>query len=439
MKRSRNATESQDPQQQMPLWRYVGITLSLLAALFAVAFYAAAVIYARSWWPWGKPEAPDVVRVVRAAIPVTALVGGGVAIAVGLRRQQSTERTVELTRQATLHSSRAQETSAAAYELDQRRAEREEISYLRERFTTAAAQLGDPSDLVRLAGAYAMAALTDEWIRRGDQHEAQVCVDVLCGYVRTPRENGGSESRRQADIGVRQTVVRTITTHLQPDTERGSLPTWSGLDFDFSGALFDGLYSFHGAVFDSGTFNFQGATITGELSFQEATLSGGRLNFWRAELRGGDLVFVDVSVAGGELIFTDAILSAGNVSFLGSQFTDGNVWFWSTVFSGAMVDFHGATFSGGQVAFTESSLSGGEISFDMARFKIGTVTFGKTAVFPGRVSFGGATFDGGVVNFGSAVFAATVPGPWGFVPPTRWPMLPLLTQADLHRSEQRCH
>src|SRR5689334_7800894 len=55
---------------------------------------------------------------------------------------------------------------------------------LNERFATAAGQLGgDKPSAVQLAGVYAMAVLADDW-----KENRQVCVDVLCGYLRMPYE-----------------------------------------------------------------------------------------------------------------------------------------------------------------------------------------------------------------------------------------------------------
>lgn len=71
-----------------------------------------------------------------SAVTITALVGGAVAIAMSLRRQRSTERTVEL-------SASAARITAKAYELDQSRAQFEVVDRLRDRYTTIAGQLGN--------------------------------------------------------------------------------------------------------------------------------------------------------------------------------------------------------------------------------------------------------------------------------------------------------
>ena len=54
---------------------------------------------------------------------------------------------------------------------------------LNERFATGAEQLGSDKPAVRLAGVYAMAGLADDW-----EENRQVCVDVLCAYLRMPYE-----------------------------------------------------------------------------------------------------------------------------------------------------------------------------------------------------------------------------------------------------------
>jgi hypothetical protein len=57
---------------------------------------------------------------------------------------------------------------------------------LNERFDTVAEQLGsDKPPAVRMAAVYAMAGLADDW-----QDHRQMCVDVLCAYLRMPYEPG---------------------------------------------------------------------------------------------------------------------------------------------------------------------------------------------------------------------------------------------------------
>jgi hypothetical protein len=105
-----------------------------------------------------------------------------------------------------------------------------------------------------------MAGLADDW-----QDHRQMCVDVLCAYLRMPYEPGPGDDAPvekrlafQASREVRHTVIRVITAHLN-----GTAPvSWCGLNFDFAGAVFDGG-DFRGAKFSGGTVNFVGAEFAG--------------------------------------------------------------------------------------------------------------------------------------------------------------------------------
>ncbi|WP_177309217.1 hypothetical protein [Streptomyces sp. ok210] len=100
-------------------------------------------------------------------------------------------------------------------------AHRADANQLADRYTTAAEQLGHDQAAVRLAGVYALARLADDW-----QEQRQVCIDVLCAYLRMPYEpdptaNGHKTGERE----VRQTIIRVIRDHLQePDAATAWCP-----------------------------------------------------------------------------------------------------------------------------------------------------------------------------------------------------------------------
>jgi hypothetical protein len=82
---------------------------------------------------------------------------------------------------------------------DARRADAEQLA---QRYTTAAGQLGHERAAVRLAGVYAMARLADDW-----DDQRQVCLDVLCAYLRMPYEpDAASEKYREGEREVRHTI-----------------------------------------------------------------------------------------------------------------------------------------------------------------------------------------------------------------------------------------
>lgn len=90
-----------------------------------------------------------------------------------------------------------------------------------------------------------MARLADD---RPEQR--QVCIDVLCAYLRIPYEPApNAAGLRTGEREVHLTIIRTIRDHLlQPVPPT----TWCGYDLDFTGAAFDGG-DFTAAVFSGGT------------------------------------------------------------------------------------------------------------------------------------------------------------------------------------------
>jgi uncharacterized protein YjbI with pentapeptide repeats len=274
---------------------------------------------------------------------------------------------------------------------------------LNERFATAADRLGsDKPPAVQLAGVYAMAGLADDW-----PENRQICVDVLCAYLRMPYEpdpgDEASEPERlafRAGREVRHTVIRVITAHLQD----GATNSWQGLNFDFTGVVFDG-----------GTF--AGAIFSGMTSCRSAVFSGGTVDFAGAKFSGGKVNFASAKFA-------------GDVNFAFTEFTSGEVNFSNAEFSRGVVFLAGAKFSGSEVGFGKTRFSGGEVDFGFAEFSSGTVHFGGHnfggAVFSdGKVNFARAKFRGSVVDFGLAKFSGgevdfSNPGDWSVPPKFPW-------------------
>ena len=146
---------------------------------------------------------------------------------------------------------------------------------LNERFATAADQLGSDKPAVRLAGVYAMAGLADDW-----EENRQTCVDVLCAYLRMPYEpdpgQDAPEPERlalRAGREVRHTAIRVITAHLRDD----AAVSWQGLNFDFTGVVFDGG-NFTFANFSRSAVSFGTDFSGGTVSFDGARFSGGEVD-----------------------------------------------------------------------------------------------------------------------------------------------------------------
>lgn len=133
--------------------------------------------------PWG--------RYFQLSQPRATVMGSiGVIIAAvitmwwNLRGQKQSERVAAEDREE------SSKQAARALEAAEGRAREENdqatVRGLRDRYTTAVEQLGSGQAAIRLGGATALAGLADDWLRRRQSDEAQVCIDVLCSYLRMP-------------------------------------------------------------------------------------------------------------------------------------------------------------------------------------------------------------------------------------------------------------
>jgi len=299
---------------------------------------------------------------LQISLAVVAGLGGVIALVVAYRRQRIHE---------------AQHGMAQAIDV------REAAKFDGERFKSASEQLGSTEPAIRLAGAYAMMNLANSW-----EPGRQMCVDVLCGYLRMPfsisptdgelaysrihfpkgnahlEESGTPASRTSDDrmlqeLQVRLAIQRTLAAHLRnPEREheydQEVLDFWPDIRLDLFGATlcnFDFLRcevawaDFRRAEF-LGDANFLGFTVLNEARFERASFFGGA-SFSRCAFQGG-AVFVD------------------------ARFRR-NVWFAGTLF-GLDGEFNRAAFEG--AAVFDRSVFGGGAYFSDARF-VGPAYFAK--------------------------------------------------------------
>jgi hypothetical protein len=282
------ASTTRQREQTTGLWsirRHIVAVVLIGLSVFAVA----AVLL---WLALGLPDAPSAdtrLNIIKIALSVVAGVGGVVALVVAYRKQ------------------RIGEVAEA----------RERSKVLNERFASACAQIGHEKPTVRLAGIYAMASLADEWLE-----QRQVCIDVLCAYLRIPYEPAlDSPWQHDEESEVRLSITSVISGHLRP----GAPVSWQGHEF----------------------------------------------NLVRAVLRAAD--FADIQVTGGRFYFSLVRFPGGWTSFDGMHVSGGEVWFGGAEFNGARVSFDNAEFSGGRVQFDGAEFNGGEVTFRGARFTGGEV------------------------------------------------------------------
>lgn len=458
---------SSSPQADatLPALRLWSIHRSITVAVIAALLLVSAMIAAAFWyagWPTFQRDATvtagmlfDLLKLV---FVVVAGVGGVGALVVAYRRQRVAEHAIalaegdhQLARAADLRAEIARALAQAADERAKVETDRNGVRLFNERFAKASEQLGSEKAPSRLAGAYAMASLADDWI-----DGRQVCIDVLCGYLRMPytpplsignaipgeRGRGPAEVTKSFNSAreereVRHTVMRLIAKRLRADV-KGVL-SWRGLDFDFTGAVFDGgdfskvafdggVVSFAKSEFCSGDFSFaEAAFLGGDVSFDGARFGGARVSFSKADFRGGRVSFCDASFDGGEVSFVKSRFTGGKVNFVDARFSGSEVSFEAANFNGGGgalgLSMNGAEFKDGFVSFdgvwlehvdlffNDIVLSGGRISFNRAQFVRcdllllgaivdgGLLSFERAALRSAVVAFPGANFAGGEVSF----------------------------------------
>lgn len=234
---------------------------------------------------------------------MAALAAGSLAFYNGERQRASEAEKWEIDR-ATEESKREDAKAEA-----DRQHRRELARDLRARFTTATSQLADPQATIRRSGAYAMAALADDWkISFDDDTERQVCIDVLCGYLTTAnptfcdQEDSAGDAYPGADAAVRTTILQLLSRHRGTTEPRTS---WENATYDLQMADLRSLRmtglnlaraDLTGAFLTdsdfSGPRNGPGAVLNGA-KLSNANLTRTRLN--RAQLQDVNLTGADLS------------------------------------------------------------------------------------------------------------------------------------------------
>ncbi|WP_203736779.1 pentapeptide repeat-containing protein [Catellatospora chokoriensis] len=357
-------------------------------------------------------EAKDSLDLVRIALVVTGGLGGVVALVVAYRKQRVAE-----------DANRREEEASR----------RDEAKLYNERFIAASQLIGHDSAMVRMTGIQAMAGLADDWLAG-----RQTCINVLCSYLRMPYDHiPGDHDLVRGEREVRLIIIGIISEHLRRDSADSK--SWRGYDLDFSGAVFDGgdfsgahfegVTSFHGALFVRSEVSFVGATfshgttsfieaefsgsrvrfedssfVSGGVYFGRATLSKGRVSFSGAKFNGAAVGFSGFLLSGGTLSFGSAKFTAGPITLSGVRLEAGELTFWESKFMGAMVSLSGARFAGANVSFVGAEVSDGVINFSMAGLTNGVIRFGHTAFLGGEVKFSEMRFNGGEMVFSDARF-----------------------------------
>jgi hypothetical protein len=215
---------------------------------------------------------------------------------------------------------------------------REDTKAFADRLTKLVDQIGSPEYQVRSGGIHGLAELADEW-----EDGRQMCIDILCDYLRFPYEpDPTSSDYSAANREVRRIVIREIRNHLR---KGWSSVSWSKYRFSFEGAIFD----------------------CGDLS--EAIFESGNVTFHNAEFVSGHFEFDKIDFGGTPVYFTRVKFSGAHVTFHEARFTGSKIRFRNAQFTGGRVEFDGAEFANGEVSFDGAAHTGGNVTFDGAVVK----------------------------------------------------------------------
>lgn len=388
-----------------------------IAVSTAVGFAIVAVVLLLSWLlarPNDHSSWADVIRSAVLAVGAIAAVPAGY---VAYRKQQTTEKDYER-EQAKLAFDQAKEASRQQELTDanDRRIQeidaankRADAAAFSDRFTVVADQLGSERAAVRLAGVYAMAQLADDW-GRADPPQRQICIDVLCAYLRMPWPAGqtpqmlrtagdraaaprrrlagrtrpagaaplADHRMREEESRVRGTILRVIADHVREDRTRDH---WHDEKFDLTSAELPDV-ALDRCQF-RGDFVAVRVTFTGDTDFHLATFSADAMFDGATFIKGASFTAATFSAGA---YFIEATFT-GHADFTGAAFTS-NAWFNDAVFKTRSVFFIMAAFTGAAL-------------FDRATFA-GAAWF-TDAIFTGPVGFSDAFVVGDVDSPGDSL------------------------------------
>ncbi len=380
--------------------RYVADRIGALPLFGAIFLWVvlALVVFTALGWLWGqgalwsdrwltnwRSAGADAIplEVVKVSLTTIGGIGGTGYLVIKYRERASAER-----------AERAAEL--ARKDVEQEKAE--------QKLLNAVQQLGSESPQVRIAGVYALADVADTY--RGDYR--QRVVNILCGYLRTPRGTWETVADTNADDGettsekvyvsndgaVESTVLEVLSRHLRKRRENTATHDAVTQDVDDDQLWCDCTIDLHDAVITE-SVSFTGVTLASDVSFQGArfhtfaTFQGASFDAhvtFRGATFNADTSFWDATF-NADTIFRGATFNA-DTSFRGATFNA------DTIFRGATFNantsFEGATFNA-------------HVTFRGATFNADTIFWGAT--FNADTSFEGATFNADT-SFEGATFNA---------------------------------
>lgn len=387
-------------------WVLIPATVLFVGAAAWLLWKAPA--YALREWVPGKLTAEDLQRALLPATQSVLFVLGGfiavIGVVVGLSRHR--------------HELAAGARDRARFEFDREKEEaraREAALLLRtdterklrERFVDAVGLMADETSAIkRTAGLYAIASLGDDWAAIDERGERQVCIDVLCAYLRSP---GLPNSNAAEEISVRTTGFALIRSHL-----RGDAAPWKGCRFDFTGARIDYEVDLRDVDLGARTFlDFTGAQIEGHGRLLLHQASGNGRVVLRGLVASVDLVLretVAPTIDFRSTLLSDAVLDFDHVKLFGSAtFDSDGAEFQETMVSADRVRMTEYA----RFEFRPSVMSGGHLQLTNLRLKDDSAVVFDTTRYTGDavVTTSGILYEGSAVTIGVSRGIRIIPEP----------------------------
>lgn len=212
----------------------IGFSVALIGTCFW--FFAWQAAGRKQFWLAGL--SPDLYfSVTRNAVTLAAALGIGVTLFFSYRKQQTAEKAQELAVAAQRTATKAQKLATRTLQLSLDKHELDRVTELRSRYARSAEQLASDKTAIKLAGLHSLAALADDWMEIGNQGEKQVCVSLICSFIRSARlpEETGEQM-------VLQTATEIPLERLK-EQYLGTTRSWSDCKIDLSQSRVNSMLS----------------------------------------------------------------------------------------------------------------------------------------------------------------------------------------------------
>lgn len=346
-------TEKRQPMKLSNVfWCGLGFSVAVIGICFY--FFAWQAAGRKAFWLAGLNQ-EAYFAITRNAVTLAGALVVGVTIFFSYRKQQTAETAQKLAQEAQATAAKAQRVAQKTLQLSLKKHDLEKVSDLRNRYARSAEQLASEKSAVQMAGLHSLAALADDWKALDNNDEQQVCISLLCSFVKEAASAGGRSE-------VADAAVTIVTSRLRKDLSAVD-KRWSdriitlehanlGLELvdatvrDGHLILRDCTWHETGMIkglhLQSGVMELQGEFVSPW--FMGAQFEGGRLELHPAYRESEvDITFADCDFNGGSVFVSPFIGQAVSVDFIDCHFTDGNVVM-SIVGASSSVRFSGCTF-----------------------------------------------------------------------------------------------